>query len=88
MQCPTSKELYDFLARWKKAQRESNIEAMEEMLQLSHMNNWWHLFTDVPLHEQDKNDIIGCIERTLIKSRLVADSSERPSERAMRLSHP
>lgn len=86
MKYPDSKELYEFFSKWKNAQRDMNIDAMEEMLQLSHMNNWWHLLTDIPLHPQQRNDVLSCIERILIKSRLVAETPERPSERAMRLS--
>lgn len=85
MKYPTGEELYAFLGRWQKAQKERDIEAMEEMLTLPYLNYWWWALRELPLVQVVKNDITACIERTLIKASFIADRPERPSERAIRL---
>ena len=85
MKFPKQVDLYDFLARWAKAQKAKDIEAMEEMLTLPYLNYWWWALRELHLHPQVKNNIMSCIERTLVKASFIADSPERPSERAMRL---
>lgn len=87
MRRPDYSQTYAWLQQWRNAQRANDVEAMEEMLSIRHLNLWWHLYHRAS-SEQLRADLFSCLDRIFVKAGLVADGPERPSEAAMRLSEP